>query len=442
MAIQAFEDEMLPRGLMANPRTVVEAKYHKPELEVWEGYPCIEALPCLIPRKKMFEMIQAHPPYGKHMRRKPAHVRAHMVMDILHFFQPISIHGRLDGMTSRAIHDGYIGRNPIDPRQANSMKERLEFFREHPYAQRYDENAASGFVVVGMSGVGKSTSLRRILGRYPQIILHNNYRGRRFTRVQIVFVFLECPKDGSTKGLCVDFFKTIDFIMGYQTNYASNYGSEVRATNQLMYSMATVASIHQIGMIVVDEIQYLNVAKSGGEEEFLNFLVRLVNIIGVPVVLVGTCEAERLFSSAFREARRGSGQGDLFWEPLKFEDDDWKIYSESLWEYQYVAKPSPLTKELSKALHDVSFGVIDIANRIYLATQVKAIETGQEVITEGMLRSAYRDDFRLVSHIIEILKTGNPELLKNIKDVHMKPALPVQSSTALKKPKRARTTSA
>ena len=161
-----------------------------------------------------------------------------------------------------------------------------------------------------------------------------------------------------------------------------------------------------------------------------------MNIIGVPVVLVGTCEAERLFSSAFREARRGSGQGDLFWEPIKFEDEDWALYSESLWEYQYVAKPSPLTEELSKALHDVSYGVIDIANRVYLAAQVKAIETGQEVITEGMLRSAYRDDFRLVSHIIETLKTGRPELLKNIRDVHMKPALPVQAPTTSKQSKR------
>lgn len=432
MAIRTIEDESLPRGLMANPRTVVEAKYRNPELDSWKGYPSIEALPGLIPRKKVFEIIQARPHYVKSMRRKPAHVRAQMVMDILHFFQPHSIHARLDGMISRAMYDGYIGRNPVDPRQAKSLTERLAFFKEHPYTQYHDRNAASGFVVCGMSGLGKSTSLSRILSRYSQVILHNKYREHRFTRAQITFVFLKCPKDGSTKGLCVDFFKTIDSIMGGQTEYTSKYGRESRATNQLMQLMATVAATHQIGLIVVDEIQYLNVAKSGGEEEFLNFLVRLVNIIGVPVVLVGTCEAERLFSSAFREARRGSGQGDLFWEPLKFEDADWTIYSESLWEYQYVATPSPLTLELSKALHDVSFGVIDIANRIYLAAQVKAIETGLEVITEGMLRSAYRDDFRLVSHIIETLKTGRPELIKNIRDVHMRSALPVQTSAAHK----------
>jgi hypothetical protein len=204
---------------MANPRTVVEAKYRNPELDSWKGYPSIEALQGLIPRKKVFETIQARPHYVKSMRRKRAHVRAQMVMDILHFFQPHSIHARLDGMISRAMYDGYIGRNPVDPRQAKSLTERLAFFKEHPYTQYHDRNAASGFVVCGMSGLGKSTSLSRTLGRYPQVILHNKYQGHRFTRAQITFVFLECPKDGSTKGICVDFFKTIDFIMGAQTEY-------------------------------------------------------------------------------------------------------------------------------------------------------------------------------------------------------------------------------
>lgn len=67
---------------------------------------------------------------------------------------------------------------------------------------------------------------------------------------------------------------------------------------------------------------------------------------------------------------------------------------------QYVQHKCPLTKELSCALHDVSYGIIDLANRIYLAAQVRAIENGREKkepekITEGLLRSAYRDDFRL-----------------------------------------------
>lgn len=415
-----------PRGLMANSRTVVDALYREPELPAWAGYPCIEALPPLVSRATLFEQIQALPKYSTTIRTQPAHVRAHMVMEIGHFYQPLSIHGKLAGMVSRAIHDGYVGRNPIDPRQVSSLKARLEYFRTHPYSLQYDSNSASGFLVCGMSGVGKSTTLRRILDLYPQIILHNKYQENRFTRVQIVSVTLECPKDGSTKGMCIDFFKTIDYILGGETNYSSTYGSENRATNQLMESMATVAAAHQIGVIVIDEIQYLSVAKSGGAEEFLNFFVRLVNIIGVPVIIVGTYDAYKIVSSTFRHARRCSGQGDLIWEPLSFDHDDWKIYSESLWEYQYLSNESPLTAELSKTLHEISFGIIDIANRIYLAAQVRAIETAQEIITDGMLRSAYRDDFRLVSYIIECLKTGDPVRLQPFRDVLIQSALPIQ----------------
>lgn len=210
-----------------------------------------------------------------------------------------------------------------------------------------------------------------------------------------------------------------------------------------MESMANLALRHQIGMIVIDEIQYLNVAKSGGEEEFMNFVVRLVNIIGVPLVFVGTSDAERLFSKALREVRRASGQGDLFWEPFALDgggnEDEWNLYAESLWEHQFTSTSSPLTKELSKALHDVSFGIPDFANRIYLAAQIKAIETGKEAITEGIIRSAYRDDFRLVSHAVEVLKTGNPELLQKLKDVNMRPALPVEDAPgAVKRPKSKR----
>jgi AAA domain-containing protein len=421
-------DDALPQGLIANSRSVIEAVYRKPELPAWEGYPCIEALPALISRQTLFEQIQVIPQFSQTIRKQPAHVRAHMVMDILHFFQPLSIHAKLEGMVSRSIHDGYRGRNPLDARQVRDVKARLEYFRTHPLSQSYDTNSASGFLICGMSGVGKSTSLRRILDLYPQIILHKEYRARKFTQAQLVHLTLECPKDGSTKGLCIDFFKTIDFIFGGETTYASAYGSENRATNQLMQSMATLASALQIGLIVIDEIQYLNVAKSGGAEELLNFFVRLVNIIGVPVVLVGTYDAYKLVSPTFRHARRCSGQGDVIWEPLLSDHDDWKTYVKSLWECQYLAKKSLLTDQLSETLHEISFGIIDIANRIYLAAQVKAIETGMEVITDGMLRSAYRDDFRLVSHIIECLRSGDPAMLEGFRDVVITPALPIQKT--------------
>ncbi len=79
----------------------------------------------------------------------------------------------------------------------------------------------------------------------------------------------------------------------------------------MMPRMAQLAMNHSLGLLVIDEIQHLSLAKSGGSEKMLNFFVNLVNTIGVPVVLIGTMKALSVLQSEFRQARRGSGQGDM-----------------------------------------------------------------------------------------------------------------------------------
>lgn len=420
-------------GLLANPRTILEVnEYLDPELPKFAGNPCIGSLPPINTRTRAINSLLRLPDYNEEMRLADAHLRPHMAMDVLHFFQPLTTHLKLEGMLSRLIRDGYIDRNPLNKANSNDFKERLKYFKTHPYVGEHLAPNSSGFLVCGMSGIGKSTALSRILSLYPQILLHSNYRGKKFSQVQILMAIVECPKDGSTKSLCTEFFKTIDYILCGETNFSKELGNKHQNTADMMYSMGALARRLLLGVLVIDEIQYLNVAKSGGADEMLNFFVRLVNTIGIPVILVGTYDASQLLEGTFRQARRASGQGDLIWDPLPLSyelNSDWQLYIETLWGHQYVRNPSPLTEELSKALHDVSYGVVDIANRIYLATQIRAIETGVETITEGMVRSVYRDDFRLISHIIEILKTGNPALLQKFKDVIMPRIIPAQTSS-------------
>ncbi len=58
--------------------------------------------------------------------------------------------------------------------------------------------------------------------------------------------------------------------------------------------MSLTAANHCIGVLVIDEIQRLSQARSGGAERMLNFFVQLINTIGVPVVLIGTYKARSL----------------------------------------------------------------------------------------------------------------------------------------------------
>ena len=59
---------------------------------------------------------------------------------------------------------------------------------------------------------------------------------------------------------------------------------------------------------VIDEIQHLNEAYSGGANRMLNFFVQLVNTIWMPVVLVGTPKAQAILTGEFRQALRGAGR--------------------------------------------------------------------------------------------------------------------------------------
>jgi len=101
------------------------------------------------------------------------------------------------------------------------------------------------------------------------------------------------------------FFEAVDRVAG--TNYFEMYAKRATTVNMMMQRMGQIARLHCVGVIVIDEIQHLILAKGGGSTKMLNFLVTLVNTIGVPVVLVGTTLAMSVFQSEFRQARRSSG---------------------------------------------------------------------------------------------------------------------------------------
>ena len=132
---------------------------------------------------------------------------------------------------------------------------------------------------------------------------------------QLVWLKLDCPHDGSIKGLCFQFFDAVDRATG--TDYFPRYTKARYTVDVLMVLMTQLVNLYQIGILIIDEIQHLSLAKGGGSEKMLNFFVTLVNTIGIPVVMIGTTKAMSILQSEFRQARRGSGQGDLLWDRMQ-----------------------------------------------------------------------------------------------------------------------------
>ncbi|MBD2006683.1 MULTISPECIES: ATP-binding protein [Cyanophyceae] len=254
-----------------------------------------------------------------------------------------------------------------------------------------------------------------LLDLYPQVIYHNRYRNQNNTNTQLVWLILECPADGSIKGLCLNFFQAVDDILG--TSYYQNYANNGRKTvNELMPYVALAASNVHLGVLVIDEIQRLTKLNVGGYEKILDFFVQLINTIGLSVVLVGTYKAWSVLGSEFRQIRRGTGQGDFIWDRME-EDDDWEIFTDALWQYQYILKPCQRTPELSHALYYECQGITDFAIKVFMLAQTRAISTGKEKLTVGIIKSVAKDCLRTAREVLDALKAGNMDKLRNCEDV-------------------------
>jgi hypothetical protein len=399
----------------------VQAVYREPETADYVGNPLIEALPPVLTTEQAMLGLTYYPDYDEAQRSAPAHVRYHLIQNGLRFFAPLDIHLDLERRFSCLIRIGYTERNPLTMGFWDEMAVRVVASSQYgaisAHRRHQWPSSAAGFNILGMSGVGKSFSVERVLSLYPQVIHHSHYRGRNFTHSQITWLKLDCPFDANIRGLCIEFFKAIDCLLG--TNYRHNYAGRRRLQDELLLDMSLTAANHCLGVLVVDEIQRLSQARSGGAERMLNFFVQLVNTIGVPVVLIGTYKALALFSGEFSQMRRGTGQGDLIWDRMA-QDEQWQLLVESLWRFQYTRKRRTLKDDptLSDVLYDEAQGITDFAVKLYLFAQERAIESGKEEVTAAVIRSAARDKLRLPKPVLDALRRGDQRVLEVYEDVY------------------------
>ncbi len=406
---------------------VEHATYHDQVLEDYANNPLEEALPPILLGNEPALLLGRYPAHKNEDRNLPPELRYHLTKRVRQFFYPLpmvlDLRERFDSM----LRSGYEGRNPLDRGFWSNLDGKIETFKlniatsQDQLYTRLLPLTALGFTIYGMSGVGKTKAIEAVLSLYPQLIIHSNFRGTAFNWLQVVWLKLECPHDGSTKGLCLNFLAALDNVLG--TNYLKQFGRDGKASkNEMMPYIARLASIHTLGAIVIDEVQRISKVRSGGAGEMLNFFTELVNTIGVPIVLVGTYKALPILMGEFHQARRGSGQGDMHWRLME-EDDVWNLFVEDLWDYQYTREKTDLTPQLCHTLYEVSQGITDIAVKAYMLAQRRAIKTamingGGEIIDENIILSVAKDSVTLSNHVLSAIRNDMLYQLIDVEDVH------------------------
>ena len=379
--------------------------------------PFIAKLPSLKTQKAMYKDLLAEPLFDERECGYPPHLRKHCIARLAKCFLPQARQVELADRFALLLRQGYLGRDPLTHdylRHLHNGIERIEGKSLETKVSQPVQNTASSFALLGCPGVRKTLAVNRVLGQYPQTIQHDV----PFSLIQIVWLRLEAPALGSLKQLCLDFFQSIDTLIG--TDYVKRYAIGT-SVEQMLVHMAHVAHLHALGVLVIDEIQHLRGAKVGAEP-LMKFLVKLVNTIGVPVVPIGTLGALPILQGSFSQARRSTGLGSLLWDRME-PGLAWNQVLGKRWTYQWTYPRTDLTDELNAAIYDESQGVADLAVKLFMLAQLRLVGISEmrkgmsELLTPALIRTVAKEEFAMVAPMIQALRTNDPQDLKKYDDL-------------------------
>ncbi len=283
--------------------------------------------------------------------------------------------------------------------------------------------------VIGMSGVGKSTAIDAVLQTYPRVIWHPDLAGPVRTTYQVTWIKLVCPLDGSLKTVCRDYFRELDKLLG--TNYHArntSYGT----VESMRDAMASLAGIHGLGILVIDEIQNLVKAQGVSQAVLLNFFLVLRDTLKIPVIAIGTDEAVGVLGSTMKQARRHAGQ-PLF--ERMAENAEFALFCDAMFDAYYLRKPLNPTPEFRARLYYLSQGIADIIIKLFQLAQARALHLGFESIDVDTLQAVYDQCLHLLHGHLDDLRMNNTvdsaayeAALRGVGEAGLAPVIAMQQS--------------
>ncbi|MEI2368005.1 ATP-binding protein [Niallia circulans] len=401
--------------IIPNGGEAVMAEYKEQVVFEYQNNPFIEALPPILSKEEAIDKLAYYPPFDESERNLDSHIRLHLVQRLFQYYQPIFQTLDLESRVSRMIRMGYVHRNPFNPEFAKGLHENYKSIL-NANIDMYNgslKSTSSAMTILGPSGIGKSRMINVVLSALPQLIVHSRYKNNDFNMYQLVWLKLDCSFDGNIKGVCIDAYRSLDSLLG--TSYYKRFGSARMPIASMQPALSQMLRVHGVGLLVIDEVQSLSVAKSGGAEKMMNFFHYLSNM-GTPILLIGTPKALPYLRGDLRQARRGSGQGDMVIERMR-KDLNWDLILEGMWDYQWVRKPTALTQEFKDTLYDESGGITDIAIKLFVMAQVKAISSGKEEITPSQIRKVARENLQLIQPMINAIRSGDIKAISRYEDI-------------------------
>lgn len=362
-----------------------------------------------MPKMIMGEELEAAmfslPPYDPVICQADAATRLMALNDIMGIYLPSQMSFEIYSKIYLAMLHSLKKKQTIDAvRQGNQNYRRLQGLSYNSVL-----GGADSFSVIGPSGIGKSTALAKSisLSGGEEIIVTKEPYAKIIPCINV-----QCPHDCSVKGLLLAILSQVDAIAG--TKYHQNAVKNRASIDNLIVTVSQVA-LNNILLIVIDECQ--NVCrnqKTGGS--LIAALTQLINSSSVSICMVGLPQTEDFFSQEMQLARRSVG---LSYTALPY-DSYFIRFCETLFSYQYVAKRTVLTPELTELLFECSGGVIAILVSLVIEAEQIAILSGIEELSKETILMAYQNRLKNVQDFVHVngRQRSQTSTVSNIKGVN------------------------
>jgi hypothetical protein len=409
------------------PSHVCVAKYDKNQvISRYRDNPLIEALPPILSEDETVKALELYPQFDADARNWPTNYRLHELHGLEDMMIPLRAHLELDADIDRQIRQGLVGRRPNSKEHVAISQAIYDHGRlGMPFRQKAGTvRSARSSSLIGMSGMGKSISVKRSLARIPQVIYHPD-----LDIYQVTYLHVETPENGaSVKALAIDIIAELDRLVPGSNYYSKHVGTAKIGGDVLIRIAAQLMNKHFVGILVLDEIQNLGNARKD-DRKLMAELTGLCNVSAIPQLYIGTYKARKILGHDYRQGRRSLGMSKGQWDRLpQFEQvtidgsvqlaaGDWSRFLDLLWKYQYVLNLVELTPELRETFYELTQGNIDLTIKLFIASQATAMHNNSEVLSEQNIRLTYARGFQMIHPMIDALRRNDLKALANFDDV-------------------------
>ena len=380
--------------------SVVDAIYHKAKAPMDVGNPYIEALP--YPLTDIGEVARYYT-YGLNQydvaeKQLSRLERRFLVNQIRTVRVALPFEQELEMEFYRTLCDSYRLRKPREVYEDGVKRIKL--------VGDVSEAANTGFNMLGFSGCGKSSAIKILVSRYPQVIRHH-IDGEVYS--QIDYLTISCQPNSNFSALYSGIGKAIDFALN--TDIYQKQIDRIKTLAGKMNKVIELIELFAVGTIILDEIQLIDF-KTTKESSFEALMV-ITNETKMAFCAVGTTEA---YVKMFKEQRTARRLGrEINASGYCGNEKFFSHVMSQLFCYQWFDEHIDLTEELVEAFYEESKGIIDQAVSLYIAVQDEYLKSKRKSISPEFIAAVSKRRYPNLKLLLE--RASEPGVQEQIEKI-------------------------